>query len=234
VRIGVDPDGLASSTATFESISQDVAGANGAVARTLSGAAAAAGEASLAAAIGAATPAGGGYRASSIAVANACTDASMPARTCAATLSGIAEDVRATAMRRFLDLMGGPATVPGVLGLESQFGSGAKLGGLLQDMNKGDWDVLAKLNPNAYTDVVDTAAQYGPDSMQAPAAQLHYEETVADEAFGEFEVAAVPAAAIPAGKLAGTVAVGADMGVGSVASGAFHDGEKLLSWLNPL
>jgi hypothetical protein len=44
----------------------------------------------------------------------------------------------------------------------------------------------------------------------------------------------VGGAAIPAGKLAGTVAVGADMGVGRVASGAFHDGEKLLSWLNPL
>jgi hypothetical protein len=180
VRIGVDPGGLASSTATFESISQEVAGAYGAAARSLSGAAVTAGEASLAAAIGAATPAGGGYRASSIAVANACTDASMPARTCAATLSGIAEDVKATAMHRFLDLMGGPATVLGVPGLESQFGSGAKLWGLLQDMNKGDWDVLAT------------------------------------------------------GKLAGTVAFGADMGAGSVASGAFHDGEKLLSWLNPL
>jgi len=270
------------------------------------------------------------YRASSLAAANACTDATTAARTCAATLSGIAEDIKATALHKFLDLMGGPATVLGVLGVESQFGSGAKLWGLLQDMNKGDWDVLAKVNPTAYAEVAAAEGRYGPDSMQALAAQLHYEETLADEAFGEFEGAAVPAAAIPAGKLAGTLdvlgkmglvlsvvgdigtladgqasgmdkgmaaanlagttAVGVDMGadaavnagiisvnaigdeipiageviiagtavyfaqewvrghwqdiknwtddtghlVGSVATGAFHDGEKLLSWLNPL
>ena len=270
------------------------------------------------------------YTTGSIAATNACTDATTAARTCAAILLGIAEDIKATALHKFLDLIGGPATVLGVLGLESQFGSGAKLWGLLQDMNQGDWEVLAKVNPKAYADVVEAAAKYGPDSMQALVAQLHYEETIADEAFGEFEAAAVPAATIPAGQLAGTLdvlgkmglvlsvvgdigtladgqasgmdkgmaganlagtaAVGADMAadaavnagiisinaigdeipiageviiagtavyfaqewvrghwqdiknwsddaghlVGSVATGAFHDGEKLLSWLNPL
>ena len=51
MRIGVDPGGLGSSTATFESISQDVAAFNGAAARTLIGAAGAAGEPSLSEAI---------------------------------------------------------------------------------------------------------------------------------------------------------------------------------------
>jgi hypothetical protein len=52
VRIGVDPGGLTSSTATFGSISQEVAGANAAVAPALSSAEAAAGDALLSEALG--------------------------------------------------------------------------------------------------------------------------------------------------------------------------------------
>jgi hypothetical protein len=168
------------------------------------------------------------YTTNSIAATSACTDARNAARSCAAKLSAIAEDIKATALHKFLDLMGGPATVFGVLGLESQVGSGARLWNLMQAMNKGDWETLAKVDPKAYASVLEAAEKYGPDSMQALVAQLRYEETIGGDAFGEFEAAAVPAASIPAGRLAASLDVLGKMGlvlavVGDV--GTFVDGQ---------
>jgi hypothetical protein len=125
---------------------------------------------------------------------------------CAAKLAAIAEEVKATGLHKFLDLMAGPGALLGMFGVESEMQSGAKLWNVMSAMRDGDWNTLEKVDPSAYKDVADAVAKYGPDSMQALAAQLKYEGGVADDAFGELAQSATGIGEVPSG-LAGALDV---------------------------
>jgi uncharacterized protein YukE len=138
--------------------------------------------------------------------AHACADATHAAQVCAATLSGIAEDVKATALHKFLDLMAGPGALLGMFGVESEMQSGVKLWNVMSAMRDGDWNTLEGVDPSAYQEVADAVAKYGPDSMEALAAQIRYEGEIADDAFGELAQSATGIGDVPSG-LAGVLDV---------------------------
>lgn len=147
------------------------------------------------------------YTAASTACAHAVSDANHAATACANRLSELASGAKDTALHRFLDLLGGPGTALGALGVLTQVRSADKMWGLLRDMGTGNWESLAKADPAEYQKVLDVASQYGADSPEALAAQLRYEAQVADEAWGAVVSAAVPANAVPSGAMAGTLDV---------------------------
>jgi uncharacterized protein YukE len=139
------------------------------------------------------------YGRAAVASAHACADATHAAQVCAAKLSGIAEDVKATGLHKFLDLMAGPGALLGMFGVESEMQSGLKLWNVMSAMRDGDWSTLEKVDPTAYKEVADAVAKYGPDSMEALAAQLKYEGSVADDAFGELAQSATGIGDVPSG-----------------------------------
>ncbi len=139
------------------------------------------------------------YNRAAGAAAHACADATHAAQVCAAKLSQIAEDVKATGLHKFLDLMAGPGALLGMLGVQSEMQSGLKLWNVLSDMREGDWRALEKVDPSAYSDVVQAVSRYGPDSMEALAAQLTYEEDLASRAFGDLAQSATGIGDVPSG-----------------------------------
>lgn len=141
----------------------------------------------------------GAYTSAAAACAHASGDSTHAAQVCAAKLSQIAEDIKATSLHKFLDLMAGPGAVFGLLGVESQMQSGLKMWTVLSDMSKGNWTNLEKIDPAGYQKVLDAAAKYGPDSSQALAAQLEYEADIADSTFGDMAQAATGIGKIPTG-----------------------------------
>jgi len=141
----------------------------------------------------------GAYTSAAAACAHACGDATHAAQVCASKLSQITDDIKATALHKFLDLMAGPGAVLGLLGVESQMQSGLKMWTVLSDMSEGNWSALEKVDPAGYQKVLDAAAQYGSDSSQALAAQLEYEADIADSTFGDMAQAATGIGKIPTG-----------------------------------
>jgi hypothetical protein len=139
------------------------------------------------------------YTRSAVASAHACADATHAAQVCAAKLSGIAEDVKATGLHKFLDLMAGPGALLGMFGVESEMQSGLKLWNVMSAMRDGDWNTLERVDPSAYHEVADAVARYGPDSMEALAAQIEYEGEIANDAFGDLAQSATGIGEVPSG-----------------------------------
>lgn len=157
-------------------------------------------------------------------------DARLAARRCAAKLSQISADLRDTALHKFLDMMGGPGTVFGALGVTFQGKSALMLWNTLRAMDTGDFARLAKLYPKQYGEIVESAvSKYGTGSMEALEAQYRFEESVAEDAFGELSSATTGLNALPAGKLAGALDVLGKVGVVTAVAAdvatVFFDGQ---------
>lgn len=154
------------------------------------------------------------YQNASRVATHATDDARNAARKCADQLSRLSEEIKDTALHKFLDMMGGPGTVFGALGVAMQGRSAASMWNTLRAMDTGDFAALEKLYPKQYADIIaEAVAKYGPDSMQALKAQYAFEESVAEEAFGGMSDAATGLNAVPAGKLAGALDILGKVGV---------------------
>jgi uncharacterized protein YukE len=153
------------------------------------------------------------YNNANTACSNACNDAKTAAQVCAAKLSEISGDAEDTALHKFLDLMGGPGTMMGALGVTMQVKSGLATFNLIKAMNTGDYKALAEVDAKGWQEVEAVAAKYGADSPEALKAQLAYESEVADKAFGDMADAASGLNAVPSGGLAAAFDVLGKIGV---------------------
>lgn len=134
----------------------------------------------------------GAFNVASTQASNACTDATNAARVCAAKLSQVAADSKDTALHKFLDLMGGPASVFGALGVISQVQSAQKLYSVLEAFDHGNWDFLSKVNPKGWADVAAVESKFSSSSLEALNAQMKYMENLAGDGFTEMARAAIP------------------------------------------
>src|SRR5579871_3727717 len=82
------------------------------------------------------------YGSASAASSQACEHATLAAQACAARVSQIAADMRETALHRFLDLIGGPSTALGSLGVVMQARSLMAMRSLVRAMETGNWDAV--------------------------------------------------------------------------------------------
>ena len=179
------------------------------------------------------------YTSASTASAHACTDATHAAQVCAAKLSQVAADVKDTALHKFLDLMGGPGSVLGALGVTMQVKSGLTTWNLLRAAGSGDWAALGRENPKAYQTLLDVVAKYTANSPEATKALVQFEDTVLTGSFGDMVDAAVPVSRVPSGmagavdvlgKLGFVASVGAD--VLTLADGQSTGMQKTMSVVN--
>lgn len=137
-----------------------------------------------------------------VAAANACHDAQAAARVCAARLATVTEDLKATALHKFLDLMGGPGTMLGALGVTLQGNSAMRTWNVMEAINSSDLSALAKMYPKQWKAVEEAVASGGENSAEALRAKFQFEADVADEAWGDMANAATGLNAVPAGKIA--------------------------------
>jgi uncharacterized protein YukE len=159
---------------------------------------------------------------------NACDDAKRAAAVCAAKLSELAGEIQDTALHKFLDLMGGPGTVLGTLGIEEQTRSAWQTYEIIKAMNTGDYQALKAYDPQGWADVEKVAHEFGPQSMQALRAEMEFEEKVGQEVFGDMADAAISLDKV-AGGFKGAVDVLGKLGLlASVASDVmiFADGQS--------
>jgi uncharacterized protein YukE len=179
------------------------------------------------------------YGSASTSSSHACQDATHAAQVCAAKLAEIAADIKDTSLHKFLDLMGGPGTVLGALGVTMQVKSGLTTWNLLRAMKTGDWSALEDADPKGYQSVVAIVSKYGENSSEATKAWMNFEATVAKDSFGDMVDAAVPASQVPGG-LAGAMDVLGKIGfvtsiaadVMTLADGQSTGMEKTMSAVN--
>lgn len=154
--------------------------------------------------------------------AQAQDDVDAAARRATWRLQKAADSLRAATLKDLLEWLGGPDTAFGLLGL---FGQGVTAKGLY-DARKallaGSFAELARMEPAGYQRVMQVAAQYGDDSLEALTAQVRWQQGVLPRLVARMSDATLPLHGLPTGQLAKALDLLAKAGVvTSVVSNAW-------------
>jgi uncharacterized protein YukE len=155
----------------------------------------------------------------------AVSDANHAAQIATARLNQAADGARDTSLHSFVDLMGGPGTALGALGVTMQLKDGVSMVQLVKALYSRDFDTLEKIDPGKWaTDVEKVVQANGVDSYEALVAQYKYGEDIWHDSLTTLAEDAAPVGRVPEG-LAGVFDVVGKVGM---VAGVLSDGAIIL------